>query len=111
MCDSFSCKSCSRKETNENNLVHAEVILNKMYGWTADASELEQTKLGGIETNPRQQEIQRLWRLIATFNRVLASPHGETGRQSSYEYRNQFSMRTFIGSKNYEMSFIKKNKK
>jgi len=60
MCDSFSWKSCSRKETNENNLVHAEVILNKMHGWTADASELEQTKLGGIETNPRQQEIQRL---------------------------------------------------
>jgi len=37
VCDSFSWKSCSRKETTEKNLVHTEVILNKMFGRTADS--------------------------------------------------------------------------
>ena len=60
LCDNFSWKSCSRKVTTEKNLVHAEVMLNKTCGWTADASESEQAKLGRMETNPHQQEIQSL---------------------------------------------------
>jgi hypothetical protein len=57
MCDSFGWKSSNSKEATEKNLVHAEVTLNKTCGWTADASESEQPKLGRMETNPRQQEI------------------------------------------------------
>jgi hypothetical protein len=72
----------------EKALVYAELILNKTSGWTADVSESEQAKLGRMEANPRQQEIQRLWWLIATFNRALAGPHAEIGRQSSCEHRN-----------------------
>jgi len=58
MCDSFGWRSSSRKETTEKNLVYVEVILSKMCGWTAAAFESEQAKLGKMETNPRQYEIQ-----------------------------------------------------
>jgi hypothetical protein len=79
MCDRFGWKSSSRKETTEKNLVYAEVILSKVCGWTAAASESEQAKLGMMETNPHRQETQRLGWLIATFNRALAGPHAESG--------------------------------
>ena len=37
-------KAAAEKKKAEKNLVHAKVILNKMCGWTADASESEQAK-------------------------------------------------------------------
>jgi hypothetical protein len=54
VCDSFSWESCSRKETTEKSLVHAGLILNKMCGWIAEASESEQAELGRMETNPKE---------------------------------------------------------
>jgi len=54
VCDNFGWESCGRKETTEKSLVHAEVKLNKMCGWTAHASESEQANVGRMETNPKE---------------------------------------------------------